>query len=139
MQITIYCDGASRGNPGPAATAFCAYHKDKLIYENTEYVGITTNNVAEYKAVVMAYDWLISFSADNQIDKVNFIFDSELVTKQLTGEYKIKSPHLIPLVLKIKAKEKSLPFKITYLHVKREFNKRADKLANEALNGLMKN
>lgn len=139
MQITIYCDGASRGNPGPAATAFCAYHKDELIYENAEYVGITTNNVAEYKAVVMAFDWLISFSNDNQIDNVNFIFDSELVTKQLTGEYKIKSPNLIPLVLKIKAKEKSLKFKINYSHVKREFNKRTDKLANDVLDSLMKN
>ncbi len=139
MQIVIHCDGASRGNPGPAATAFCAYAGDKLLYENAEYVGITTNNVAEYKAAVMAYDWLISFSRDYYIAKVDFYFDSELVTKQLNGEYQIKSPLLIPLVLKIKQLEKSLLFPVFYHHVRRMYNKRPDELANQVLDSLMKN
>ncbi len=137
MNVIIYCDGASRGNPGPASTAFCAYEGEKLLYENAEYVGITTNNIAEYKAVVMAYDWLISFSHDHKISKVDFYFDSELVTKQLKGEYKVKSNLLIPLVLKIKKLEREQPFPIFYHHVRRAQNTRTDELANKVLDDLM--
>jgi len=138
MQLTIFCDGASRGNPGPAASAFCVYENKSLLHEEGRVWGITTNNVAEYKAVVMAYEWLLSFLANNRVSKIEFIFDSELVTKQLNGEYKIKSPLLRPLVLYIKQMENNIDASIIYSHVKREHNTRADQLANEALDNQMK-
>lgn len=130
--LKIYCDGGSRGNPGHAASAFAVYKYGKVIHKESHYIGKATNNVAEYKAVGFALDWLKEneVSTDNT---VKFILDSELVVKQLAGVYKVKNSKLALLVLEIKKKERKFPFKVYYSVVTRESNQLADSLVNKEL------
>ena len=125
--LVINCDGGSRGNPGPAASAFVAYRDGQEIFSQGKFLGVTTNNVAEYQAVILALEWLTENSS------ANFILDSELVTRQLTGVYKIKNEILRELSIRAKKIEKEKNLKINYQHVLREKNKKADLLVNEAL------
>ena len=129
--LEIWTDGASRGNPGPASvgivfagkggTALCGY---------SETIGKATNNVAEYSAVLTA----LKFVNDWGIKRVTLNLDSELVARQLTGQYRVKSPDLIPLYRQIVALSRKLDaFKVR--HVRREKNRDADELANLALDG----
>lgn len=131
MKLIIYTDGASRGNPGHASYGFSiADLKGKTIYEEGKYIGIATNNFAEYSAVLAALKHV-----ENNFDEsleINFLMDSKLVAEQLSGRYKIKSSNLIPLINKIRALEKSLG-SITYKHIPRVLNFKADTLANKAL------
>lgn len=135
-ELTIYCDGASRGNPGPASAAYVIMDGNEILSEAGHKLGIATNNVAEYQAILAAHTWL---SQNPEIlqnySSVKFILDSELATKQLNGMYKIKNQALILLVLKIKSLQKQINLPITFTHVKRHKNKRADALANQALDG----
>lgn len=133
--IKIFCDGGSRGNPGLSASAFVVYDSEnKIIHKQNKFLGITTNNVAEYTAVLMAHEWLDDNAKKNGIQKIKFTLDSELVTKQLNGIYKIKSPNLISLVTKIKKIQSNLsPIKVNIAHVLRARNKVADQLVNDAL------
>ena len=131
MKIIIYTDGASRGNPGPASYGFLIKDSQgKIIFEEGEYLGITTNNFAEYSAVLNALEYVFKNFKKNPME-ISFYMDSKLVVEQLSGRFKIKSLNLIPLILKIKQLEENL--KVTYQHVRREFNKEADFLANQAL------
>lgn len=133
-KLTIYCDGASRGNPGPAASAFVVMDQDEILYEAGHKLGVATNNVAEYQAILAAHSWLVENSnLISNYSQVEFVLDSELATNQLNGVYKIKSPGLIPLVTKIKSLQKNVSLPIVFTHVKRHKNKRADALANKAL------
>lgn len=129
--LIINCDGASRGNPGPAASAFNVETKGgESIFHDSKYLGNNTNNVAEYYAILLALTWLQN---QGSVNKVDFILDSELAVKQLNGLYKVKSPNLIPLYQKVIALKNSLSIKISFIHVKRHKNKIADKLANQEL------
>lgn len=129
MQIKINTDGGSRGNPGPAASAFVVRSGDETVFSEGKYVGVTTNNVAEYTAVLMAWEWVSA----NEISQVNFFLDSELVTKQLKGEYKIKDEKMKALAGKIKNFEKNFSGIVTYTYVPRIQNKEADLLVNQTL------
>jgi len=126
-EIKIYTDGASRGNPGPAGCGYVVYADGQEIASGKKYIGTATNNVAEYTAVLEACKnpVLAKFT------HLNFYLDSELVVKQMKGEYKVKSPGLIPLKdeLRNMIREKF----VTFNHVPRELNKEADKLANQAI------
>lgn len=140
MNYKVFTDGGSRGNPGPAALGFVIYDSsNKLIFEYSKYVGETTNNSAEYLALLFACYKLKSIKAK----EVEFYLDSELVVKQIKGEYKIKDEQLKNLYDKIQNELKN--FKFTINHVPREKNKEADKLVNQALdmeqrkNGYRKN
>lgn len=128
--LTINTDGGARGNPGHAAWAFVVKENGKVLYEESEYMGIATNNQAEYTAVLKAMVWL---SSNVSCPRVSFILDSELVTRQLTGVYKIKEEHLRELAAKVKEKEHALSFPVTYQSVRREQNREADALVNETL------
>ena len=125
----IYTDGGARGNPGPAGIGAVIYDQEKnVIAEISEYIGITTNNQAEYKALIAA----LKKAKELKAEELDCYLDSELVVKQLKREYKVKNPDLAPLFLEIH--NLSLSFKkITYTHVRRELNKEADKLANIAM------
>jgi len=125
--LEIYCDGGARGNPGPAASAFVVYENKKVVHKEGKYLGIATNNVAEYTAVIMALTWLTG-SAD-----VIFYLDSELVVKQLTGLFKIKNEKLRELAIKVKTLEKNFTGEIVYKNLRREKNSVADSLVNETL------
>lgn len=132
MDISVFTDGGSRGNPGPAAIGVVVYDKNKnIVFELAKYIGNKTNNQAEYQAVLEAVKWICQQGA--KINKVDFYVDSELVAKQLNGEYKIKSANIKPLTEQINQLRSTLPFKITFTHLLRDGNKKADQLVNQAL------
>ena len=130
--LVINCDGGSRGNPGPAASAFVAYRDGQEIFSQGKFLGVATNNVAEYTAVLLALEWLAN-NLQFKIYNLQIILDSELVVRQLNGEYKIKNKKLQELALEIKNIEKSTSAKIFYSHVARDKNKMADQLVNTTL------
>jgi ribonuclease HI len=127
--LTIYTDGGARGNPGPAGIGAVAYDKEgNVVFEISEYIGETTNNQAEYRAAVRALEEAKKYKAK----ELFFYLDSELIVKQLNGEYKVKNKGLQPLFVKIY--NGCLDFKkVEFKHVKRENNKEADKLVNKAI------
>jgi len=128
-EISIHADGASRGNPGEAgAGVVLADDRGKTLKEWKSYLGITTNNVAEYRAVLLALEKASALGAESVI--INM--DSELVVRQLLGEYKVRDAHL--KILHQKALDLLKGFsKYRIRHVPREENRRADQLANEAI------
>ena len=125
----IYTDGGARGNPGPAGIGAVLYDENKnIIEEVSEYIGETTNNQAEYKAVIAGFKKAVELG----ISEIELYADSELVIKQLKREYKVKNKDLAPLFLQVY--NLSLNFKkISYTHIRREMNKEADRLANVAM------
>lgn len=130
--LIIYCDGGSRGNPGPGASAFVAMTNEKrIIAQQGKYLGYTTNNQAEYTAVVLALQFLVSSGV--KPGGIKFILDSELVVKQLTGEYRIRDTKLQTLAITVKKLESKIGVLITYYSVPRSQNKLADALVNKVL------
>ena len=129
MKLTIYSDGGARGNPGPAGIGAVIYDEaGQVIGEVSEYLGVATNNQAEYKALIAALKKAASLKAA----EVVCYLDSELVVKQLNREYRVKDKDLAPLFLEVY--NLSLGFsKISYIHIRREKNKEADRLANLAM------
>lgn len=132
--IKIYTDGGSRGNPGPAALGvFVTDWNGEVLYELGENLGITTNNVAEYTAVVRALEWANKYVMDHAVDEIAFFMDSQLVMSQLNGLYKVKHPMMRSLLFKVREQEGTLKIPITYTHIPREQNKQADRMVNLAL------
>lgn len=133
MKLIIYTDGASRGNPGPASYGFNVLDENgKLLYEEGRYIGITTNNVAEYTAVLEALKFVKKRFTGNKLLNVELFADSKLVAEQLSGRFKVKSPHLKPIIEKIKILSLELGG-VIFGHIPRSKNAAADKLANLAL------
>ncbi len=127
-RLTIYTDGAARGNPGPAGIGIVIIKDGKVIKRYGKYIGKATNNQAEYQAVIFGLEKAKALKAK----KVDFYLDSELVTEQLNRKYKIKDKDLASLFIKVW--NLSLDFKeINFYRVSREKNKEADKLANQAI------
>jgi ribonuclease HI len=132
MKITVHFDGGSRGNPGPAAAAAVAYDADgEELTDRVALVGQVTNNVAEYRALLLA----VSLATDLEADEVEFVGDSQLIVRQITGEYKVKKADLKPLHAEAKAALTAVP-KWSITDVRRESNERADELLNEALDSI---
>ncbi len=130
MHATIHIDGAARGNPGPAAYAFVITRPDVPDLEESGPLGSTTNNVAEYTALVRALDR----AAQLGLRRLTISSDSELLVKQMNGQYKVKNEGLRPLYEQ--AREKCRRFDlVTIQHVPREQNRRADRLCNDTLDG----
>jgi ribonuclease HI len=125
--VTVYCDGGSRGNPGPAAAGAVILRDKEVVAELQDYLGIATNNVAEYTAVVIALQKLHQLG----IAEADFFLDSELVVRQLTGVYKVKNPDMKRLFEQVK--NLSVGLKLSFTHVLREKNKHADRMVNECL------
>jgi ribonuclease HI len=129
MKLTIFTDGGARGNPGPGGIGAVIYDENKKkIAEISEFLGHSTNNQAEYKAVIAAMKKAKELGAEF----LEFFLDSELVVKQLKREYKVKNPDLAPLFLQIYNLEMGFK-KISFCHIPRERNKEADALANMAM------
>lgn len=131
--MTFYSDGGARGNPGPAAYAFVVYLNKKRIYKESNVLGITTNNFAEYSGVINAMKWLCLNIDKFVFEKVIFNLDSELVVRQMTGKYKIKNQTLKNLTIKIKELQRIVNKEIEYKSIRREDNKEADSLVNITL------
>lgn len=134
--LEIYTDGGSRGNPGQAAIGVVATSEGSKVFTLSERIGETTNNVAEYTAVLRALETIKEKSLFTE--KIRFVLDSELILKQITGKYKVKQPHLQiireSIVLLVKELRDSGQIKLmSFVNVLREKNKEADKLVNEAL------
>jgi len=128
-KLLIYADGGSRGNPGPAGIGVILIDGTKKIRELYRYIGETTNNMAEYNALLAALEEASGLGASEIIIHL----DSELVTRQLNGEYKVKSEEIRPLFEKAVTMLKGFEsFEIR--HIAREKNKDADKLVNKAIN-----
>ncbi|MGM0590910.1 MAG: ribonuclease HI [Halobacteriota archaeon] len=124
----VYFDGASRGNPGPAAGGWVIVSSDGIVAEGSERLGTTTNNRAEYDALISA----LEIARDHGFDEVDVRGDSELVVKQVRGEYRTKQPELAER--RVRVRELLDEFeRWSIAHVPREINERADTLANEAL------
>lgn len=120
-------DGASRGNPGDAGFGVII-RNHREIEEISGFLGRTTNNVAEYAAVVAA----LTFAQRRSLQQLTIYSDSQLLVRQLTGSYRVKAPHLVPIYLQVIKLRRSIPtFQI--LHVRREENREADQLANQAI------
>lgn len=134
MRFTIYADGGSRGNPGPAGSgAVIRNESGETVATVSEYLGVSTNNVAEYTAVLRALEKLAAMleSASKEAD-VEVRMDSMLVVRQMSGEWKIKHENMKPLAAS--TNEVMQRFRsVSFAHVYREDNKDADKLANEAM------
>ena len=131
-KITIYCDGGSRGNPGPSAIGV---YIPQLKKEYSKFLGKATNNEAEYSAVIFALKKIKQLNGKEKIKRMEIEVkaDSELLIKQLNGEYKIKEKNLIPLFIEIW--NLKIDFnKIKFTHIPREENKQADLLVNKELN-----
>ncbi len=132
-KISVWSDGGARGNPGPAAIGVFIKEGEEVLDEVSETIGDATNNIAEYMAVLRGLEVLrLRFGAETKEIEVDWKLDSELVQKQLSGEYKIKNPGLRDLFLKIQDLRAHFP-NLSFTHVRREFNKDADRLVNEAL------
>lgn len=136
--INIFSDGGSRGNPGPASYGFVAFDakNNQELFRGSGYLGVTTNNQAEYRGVVAALEYIYRIVKDNQAEQypqISVFLDSELIVKQMNGQYKIKNEDLAPLYWQIRELMINLGGKITFAHIRREKNKIADKLVNEEL------
>lgn len=129
MKIKLFTDGGSRGNPGKAAIGCVLYdEKNNIIESYSKYLGITTNNQAEYNALLHG----LELARKHKADEVECFLDSELVVKQMKKEYKVKDKDLAKLFVRVW--NLSLNFKkISFHHIRREKNSHADKLVNEEL------
>ncbi|OGE43897.1 hypothetical protein A3B45_02610 [Candidatus Daviesbacteria bacterium RIFCSPLOWO2_01_FULL_39_12] len=137
MKLVIYTDGASRGNPGLSSYGFIVQDAGgKLLHKEGRYIGITTNNVAEYSAVLQAFRYVLNHFKP-ALTTLNFYLDSRLVVEQLSGRFKIKKEHLKILFLQIRNLENAFK-QVTYQHVVRAKNTLADRLANQALDARLK-
>jgi len=127
--LELFTDGASRGNPGPAAVgAVFRLKEGKAIAEHSEAIGRATNNVAEYRAIVAALEHCRRW----KVKRIHLYLDSELIVRQLHGTYRVKSPDLRPLYQQVVFLSKGLDeFRVK--HIKRAQNGHADALANRAL------
>lgn len=146
MKLNIYTDGGARGNPGPAAIgAVIKNEKGEVINSFGKVIGETTNNIAEYTAVVAALQWLrddhivsigrLSLTGMHRTGepRISFFLDSSLVVNQLNGLFKVKETKLRELLLKVRMLEQEMGGNVSYTYIPREKNWEADLLVNQAL------
>lgn len=133
--IKIFTDGGSRGNPGPSALGVHIENEaGETVKDIGKTLGINTNNFAEYSAIVEALSWVIDNRGEMpKLEKIEFYMDSNLAVMQITGMYKMKSPTLKSLLIEVKQKEAEINLPISYKHVPREQNTKADRMVNLAL------
>ncbi len=131
MKLIIHTDGGARGNPGPAGIGVVISDGRNEIAAFGKKIGETTNNIAEYTAVIEALNWLKNNNLEQT--EVSFFLDSTLVVNQINGLFKVKQGHLQELLMKVRVLEQEVGGTITYAAVRRELNTRADQMVNEAL------
>ena len=131
MRARLFTDGGARGNPGPAAAAYVLEADDgTVLAAHGEAIGVATNNVAEYRALVLG----LAKARDIGVEELEVVSDSELLVKQMRGEYKVKNAALLELSLEAARLAGELGG-VSYTAVRREHNELADRLVNEALDG----
>jgi ribonuclease HI len=131
MKARLSTDGGARGNPGPAAYGYVLEAEDGTVLDaRGETIGVATNNVAEYRALIAGLEKAVELG----IDELEVVSDSELLVKQMQGEYRVKNEALRELNDEANSLERELG-RVRYTAVRREHNELADKLVNEALDG----
>ncbi|TML84544.1 MAG: reverse transcriptase-like protein [Actinobacteria bacterium] len=129
MKAKLSTDGGARGNPGPAAYGYVLEDEDgTVLAAHGERIGVATNNVAEYSGLIAG----LEKAAELGVDEVDVVSDSELMVKQMTGEYRIKNEALQDLAADARRAARRIG-KVSYRAVRREHNELADRLVNEAL------
>ena len=130
LKLLVHTDGGARGNPGPAGIGVYIQNADtgEVLEEHAVYLGKTTNNQAEYRAVIFALERARLLKAD----EVEIVTDSELLVKQAQGKYRVKNPDFALRFMEMKKAAACLK-RCRFRHVKREFNKEADRLSNVAM------
>jgi ribonuclease HI len=137
QKVICYTDGGARGNPGPAAIGvYITDEAGQMLREVGQVIGNSTNNYAEYHAVMVGLETLVEVLGEtSKTTQVEMRLDSELVKKQLNAEYQIKEPGLVPLFIAIHNLRVAHFPHLALTHIPREENKEADRLVNEALDG----
>jgi probable phosphoglycerate mutase len=129
MKARLFTDGGARGNPGPAAYGYVLEAEDgTVLAAKGERIGVATNNVAEYRALIAGLDKALELA----VPEVEVVSDSELLVKQMNGEYRVKNAALQDLSLQASRLARQIG-KVSYTAVRREHNELADRLVNEAL------
>lgn len=135
-KITLFTDGGARGNPGPAGVGVVIVSGEgKILKEESKFLGKATNNFAEYEAVIVGLQALKKLFGGNKLKELDIEvkLDSQLIARQLSGEYQIKEESLFGQFIKVHNMQvKDFP-KIKFSYIPREQNKEADRLANEAM------
>ncbi len=129
--VVAYADGGSRGNPGPAGIGALLQRDGVTVAEISEAIGVATNNVAEYTALIRILEKALELG----FKKIQVRMDSELAVKQMKGLYKVKNEGLLPLFQQAQVLSKRFDL-FSIIHVRREMNKEADKLANQAMDAI---
>lgn len=134
MKVKIFTDGGSRGNPGIAGFGVVAFDNlDKIIYKRSQFLGIKTNNEAEYSGLINALKWVKDNENKLNIDQVEFNADSELMILQLQGIYKVKAVNLRDYYKQARELLMHIKSTVSFKAIRREYNYVADELANEAM------
>lgn len=134
MHINVYTDGGSRGNPGPSGYGLVIYDDNqKILFKESKYLGVKTNNEAEYSGLIGALNWINNNKDSHKISQINFFADSQLLVRQVQGLYKVKAEHLKPLFNTVKNFLTQINLSYSFKDIRRESNELADELANEAM------
>lgn len=133
MQLDIYTDGGSRGNPGPAGIGIVALQQEKVVHEFAQAIGVATNNEAEYKAILQSATWVQDFAIENKLTEINWFLDSKLVVEQLLKNWKIKEPRMKIFAEQFWKITDNIACSHTITHIPRAKNSMADALVNQAL------
>ncbi len=134
MQVIVFTDGGSRGNPGISGYGLViSDDHHKILFQEARFLGVMTNNEAEYSGLIGALNWLVQNRDKYGISEVHFNSDSQLLVRQLQGVYRVKAPNIKPLFNSAQTllSRLNIPYKFT--DVRREFNQLADQLANQAM------
>jgi len=135
--LKIYTDGGARGNPGPAGIGvYVINHQQECVYSESKLIGRATNNESEYKAFLTSLEWLETYIKSTSIDKVEWFLDSKLVVEQINKTWKVKELRLLKFAKQACNILSSINCEFSISHVKRELNKQADVLVNEALDAI---
>jgi ribonuclease HI len=132
-KIRVFTDGGSRGNPGPSALGVYIESDEGELAKIGKRIGIATNNIAEYSAIIEGFNWLIKNKEKLNIEEAHFYMDSLLARSQISGLYKVKNEVIRNFIFEIRTKEVELGVPVYYSHIPREENQLADSMVNQAL------
>ena len=134
MQIKVYTDGGSRGNPGISAYGVVIIDsKNQIIHQEAKFLGIKTNNEAEYMGIIAALTWIKNNQQKLSVKSFSFFSDSQLIVRQIQGKYKVKAKNLQPLFGSVRHLLTHINLPFHFQDIRRDHNQIADALANQAM------
>ena len=134
MKINVYTDGGSRGNPGISGYGVVVTDtKGQTIHQESKFLGIKTNNEAEYMGFIAALTWLKNHHSRLKVTSIDFFSDSQLIVRQVQGQYKVKAKNLLPLFNSVQSLIAQINLPFHFQDIRRDHNQLADTLANQAM------